>query len=232
MAYIEKNGSTLQVVIHHLKKSGEGLEFVLFPMIHLGTQEFYDAVSQRLAACDLILAEGIIKSTRASFITLPYRLAAKSVRLNLLTQQRGLRTSSLKDKLIQSDLDGPSFNQRWSKLRPLLRIMLLLTIPLSGLHLFFFANRERLANYILGKDSSATDERPYEDLENFSRLLGGDRNQRLIQHIKLLYDMRRNENIKVGVPWGAKHMSRILKFLLNRLGYRVIARERLTVFEF
>ncbi|HKZ77891.1 MAG TPA: hypothetical protein VJ124_06165 [Pyrinomonadaceae bacterium] len=100
------------------------------------------------------------------------------------------------------------------------------------MYLFFFANREKLANYILRKDSSTKDDRLDRDLENFARLLGGDRNQHLLEHIKQLYDTRRNENIKIAVPWGAKHMSRILKFLLNRLGYRVIARERLTVFEF
>jgi hypothetical protein len=231
MAYVEKNGSALQIVIHHLKKSGQGLEFVLFPMIHLGTQEFYDEISQKLAACDLVLAEGI-KSTRASFITFPYRLAAKSHRLNLRAQHKALSASGAKHKFVASDLDGRLFDERWSNLRLILRIKLLVAIPLFALYLLFFANREKLANYILRKDSSASDGRRDEDLENFARLFGGDRNQILLQHIKRLYDARKNENIKIAIPYGAKHMSRILKFLLNRLGYRVILRERVTVFDF
>ncbi|HXM34818.1 MAG TPA: hypothetical protein VN920_06505 [Pyrinomonadaceae bacterium] len=231
MAYVEKNGKALQIVIHHLKKSGDGLEFVLFPMIHLGTQEFYDEVSQRLDACDLVLVEGI-KSKRVSLMTLPYRLAAKSVRLNLVSQHRALKTSSFKHKLVASDLEGHSFAEGWSNLRLRWRIEFHVIEPLLALYLFFFVNREKLANYILLKDSSAEDERRDEDLENFARLLGGDRNQILIQHIKQLYNTRKNEDIKIAIPYGAKHMSRILKFLINRLGYRVIQREWVIVFDF
>jgi hypothetical protein len=42
-----------------LKKDGQGLEFILFPMIDIGSQELHDEVSERLAKCDLILAEGV-----------------------------------------------------------------------------------------------------------------------------------------------------------------------------
>jgi hypothetical protein len=231
MPYIEKNHAELQVVIHHLKKSGDGLEFILFPMVHLGTQEFYDEVSHRLSECDLILAEGV-HSKRVSFLTLPYRIAAKSRRINLLVQQQALNVSSFKDKIFKSDLDARSFDERWSNINLRLRIELLFTVPIVALHLFFFVGREKLANYILRKDTASKNEVRDEEMEQYARLMGGDRNQALIQNIKQLYEARRKEKIKIAIPYGAKHMSRIMKFLLNKLGYRVIKRERVTIFDF
>jgi hypothetical protein len=200
-------------------------------MIHIGTQAFYEEVGSRLAACDLILAEGI-DSKRASFITLPYRLAAKSRRLNLTAQQNALKLSTFKHKIVASDLDADSFLRGWSNLRLLLRVKLLLFIPSAALYLFFFVNRAKLANFILQKDTAPKEQARDEELENFARLLGGDRNRKLIRHIEQLYDTRKKEKISIGVPYGAKHMSRIVKFLVNRLGYRVIDREWLTVFDF
>lgn len=231
MRFIEKNGSELQAVIHYLNKSGINLEFVLFPMIHLGTQEFYDEIGRKLAECDLILAEGV-GSKRSNFLTLPYRVAAKSRRINLLAQDKALKISSFKDKILKSDLDKHSFDERWSSLSRTLRMQLLFLTPIMAFYLFFFVNRERLANYILHRDTASKSKIRDEDMEQFARLMGGDRNQVLIQNIKQLYEAKKKEKIKVAIPYGAKHMSRIMKFLLHRLGYRVSGRERVTVFDF
>ena len=231
MPYVEKNEDSLVMVIHRLKKSGYALEFLLFPMIHVGTQEFYDEIGRRLTACDLVLAEGI-NSKRAQMISLPYRIAAKSLRLKLVSQSNALNFSTFKDKIVPADLDGESFDEGWSQLRLRLRIGLLVTLPLSAIYLLLLVNRRKLADYILRRDASIRDQARDEDFEDLARLIGGDRNRKLIRHIKELYDARKKEPLTIGVPYGAKHMSRIMKFLLNRLGYRVIGFERLTVFDF
>ena len=231
MAYIEKNEESLVSVIHRLKRSGDALEFLLLPMIHLGTQEFYDEVARRLAGCDLVLAEGI-KSQRAHFISLPYRLAAKSLRLKLVSQANALNISGFKDKIVATDLAGASFDENWSQLRLRLRIVLLVAVPLSAIYLLLFVDRRKLADYILRKDVATKEHDRDKDTEDIARLIGGDRNRKLVRHIEEVYDARKKEPLTVGVPYGAKHMSRIMKFLLNRLGYRVVEFERLTVFDF
>jgi len=105
-------------------------------------------------------------------------------------------------------------------------------MPLSAIYLLLFVDRRKLANYILRKDVSTKEDARDDDFEDLARLIGGDRNRKLVQHIEQLYDARKKEPLTIGVPYGAKHMSRIMKFLLNRLGYRVIAFERITVFDF
>ena len=59
MQFIEKNSFNVRSAVYHLKKDGASLEFLLLPMAHVGSKEFYNEVSRRLAACDLILAEGV-----------------------------------------------------------------------------------------------------------------------------------------------------------------------------
>lgn len=231
MRFVEMNPTNLRVVIHYLKKSGDGLEFILFPMIHPGTQEFYDEIGRRLADCDVILAEGV-NSKKLGFLMLLYRVAAKSKRINLLVQDKALSVSRFKDKVIKSDLDGHLFDERWSNLSLSLRAEFLIMMPIAILYLFFFGNREKLAKYMLGKGSASTNEGRDEEMERFARLMGGDRNQALSQHIKGLYESRKREQIKVGIPYGAKHMSRVEKYLERRLGYRVAKREWVTVFDF
>ncbi len=66
MQFIEKNSFNVRSAIYHLKRDGAGLEFLLFPMIHVGSQKFYDEVSHRLMACDSILAEGVTPSVQIS----------------------------------------------------------------------------------------------------------------------------------------------------------------------
>src|SRR5262245_773993 len=85
MQFIEKNSFNVRSAAYCLKKEGSALEFLLFPMIHVGSSEFYDEISRRLASCDLILAEGV-KSKRANLLTLSYRIVKHIRRMELVTQ--------------------------------------------------------------------------------------------------------------------------------------------------
>ena len=89
MQFIEKNSFNVRSAVYRLKKEGTGLEFLLFPMIHVGSREFYEEVSRRLSSCDLILAEGV-KSRKANILTLSYRVVKKIRRMDLVTQQEGM----------------------------------------------------------------------------------------------------------------------------------------------
>lgn len=110
MQFIEKNSFNVRSAIYRLQKDGEGLEFVLFPMIHVGSKEFYDEVSDRLAKCDLILAEGI-DSKKANLLTRSYRIVKKIRRMDLVTQQEGMKVASFRHKLMNADMEGRAFDE-------------------------------------------------------------------------------------------------------------------------
>src|SRR5688572_341946 len=73
MQFIEKNSLNVRSAVYLLKKDGTGLEFLVFPMIHVGSREFYDEINRRLSSSDLVLAEGV-KSKKGNMLTPSYRI--------------------------------------------------------------------------------------------------------------------------------------------------------------
>jgi hypothetical protein len=116
----EKDSFNVRSAFYHLKKDGVGIEFLLFPMIHVGSQFFYDEVANRLNTCDLILAEGV-SSKRASLLTLSYRIVKRIKRMDLVTQGDRLVLSTFADRIVDSDMTGHAFDERWSSLPLLFR---------------------------------------------------------------------------------------------------------------
>jgi len=157
MQFIEKNSLNVRSAVYHLKKDDAGLEFLLFPMIHVGSKEFYEEVSRRLAACDLILAEGV-NSRKVQLLTLSYRIVKKIRRMDLVTQRDGMKVSGFRDKIINSDMKGGEFDERWSSLPLGLRAQLFLFLPIYIVNLFLFGTRESLAENIALEDLPSSDE--------------------------------------------------------------------------
>jgi len=230
MQFIEKNSFNVRSAIYHLKKDGVGLEFLLFPMIHVASQNFYNEIGRRLTACDLILAEGVA-SKRASLLTLSYRIVKGIKRMDLVTQRDGLTMSNLRDKVVNSDMTGRAFDERWSSLPLFLRAQLFLLIPVYAVYLLLFGTRETLAENIALEDLPSDDETLFEN-EDFSRLdslVIDERDRRLIDHIQGLNDS--NGNKLIGVVYGARHMRSAINFLMSNLNYHVAKAEWVTVFD-
>jgi hypothetical protein len=232
MQFIEKNSFNVRSAVYNLKKDGAGLEFLLFPMVHVGSKEFYDEVSRRLDACDLILAESV-NSRKVNLLTLSYRIVKKIRRMDLVTQQEGMKVSGLRDKIINSDMEGRAFDERWSALPLGLKSQLFLFLPIYVVNLFLFGTRETLAESMALEDLPSSDEilLKDEDFEKFDTLLVDERDRRLITHLQKLYDSHQQDKKIVGVVYGARHMRNIVRFLLGRLNYRVARAEWVTVFD-
>ena len=157
MQFIEKNSLNVRSAIYHLKKDGAALEFILFPMVHVGSKEFYTEISRRLAACDVILAEGV-NSKKGNLLTVSYRIVKKIKRMDLVTQREGLRVASFREKMVNPDMAGREFDERWSSLPLGLKAQLFFFIPIYVVYLFLFGTRELLAENIALEDLPSSDE--------------------------------------------------------------------------
>ncbi len=104
MQFIEKNSFNVRSAVYRLKKDGTGLEFLIFPMIHVGSREFYEDISRRLSTCDLILAEGVT-SKRANILTLSYRIVKKIRRMDLITQHEGMKVDGFRERILNADME-------------------------------------------------------------------------------------------------------------------------------
>jgi hypothetical protein len=232
MQFIEKNSLNVRSAVYHLRRDNAGLEFVLFPMVHVRSKEFYDEISRRLSACDLILAEGV-NSKKGKLLTLSYRIVKRIRRMELVTQQEGLRVSLFRDKMVNPDIERRAFDERWSSLPLHLRAQLLFFIPIYVLYLFFFGTRDTLAENIAVEDLPSPKEILFADesSEELDALLVGERDRRLIESIAKLHDSDWQDAKTVGVVYGATHMRNVISFLLDRLNYRVAEAEWVTVFD-
>lgn len=231
MQFIEKNSFHVRSAVYLLKKDGSALEFLLFPMVHVGSPEFYDEISRRLASCDLILAEGV-KSRRVNLLTLSYRIVRHIRRMELVTQQDGMRIESFRAKILNTDIDGAAFDERWSSLPIFLRAQLLVLLPVYVVYLFLFGTRETLAENIALDDLPSSEESLLadEDFELLDSLIIDERDRILIEHVARLEDQQ-NEARQIGIVYGAGHMRSTIRFLMQKLNYRIAKAEWVKVFD-
>lgn len=232
MQFIEKNSFNVRSAIYCLKKEGYGLEFILFPMIHVGSQEFYDEVSQRLTKCDLIFAEGV-DSKKANLLTRSYRIVKRIRRMDLVTQQEGMSASSFREKIVNTDMEGGAFDKRWSSLPLILKAQIFFLMPVYVTYLFLFGTREMIAANIALEDLPSSNEVLLQD-DNFDKLdalLIDERDQRLIHKIESLHRANGKDKKIVGIVYGAMHMRNVTNFLLHKLKYKIDKAEWVTVFD-
>jgi len=230
MQFIEKNSFNVRSAVYQLNRDGTGLEFLIFPMIHVGSRKFYEEISKRLSGCDLILAEGVT-SKRANLLTLSYRVVKKIRRMDLVTQQDGMKVESFRHKILNTDMEEPLFDERWSSLPFMLRAQLIILIPVYVVYLFLFGTRETLAENIALEDLPSSEEILNDSFEGLDDLLVAERDQKLIEWLRK-FDDEGSEKIKrIGILYGAFHMRGTMRFLMQELKYRVSKAEWVTVFD-
>jgi len=232
MQFIEKNSFNVRSAVYHLKKQNDGLEFILFPMIHVASKEFYSEVSQRLASCDMILVEGV-SSRKVQLLTLSYRIVKRIRRMALVTQHDGLNVSGLRRKIIKADIEGSDFDRHWSTLPIVFRAQLLFLLPFYVIWLFLFGTRETIAKEIALDDLPSSKEVLYrsDDIDKMNAVLLDKRDQKLIQHIERLRFANGSAKKTVGILYGAMHMRNVSNFLLDDLKYSIEKAEWVKVFD-
>lgn len=230
MRFIEIKSFCVTVRLHHFKKRGTGLEFILFPMIHIGEKGFYEEIRTRLDECDVIFAEGV-NTKWADFLTFTYRAAAKSKRINLITQQKALLLKNLKPKILNFDISPKEFNRKLNKISLPTRLFLLLFMPLFGIYLFFSGSREMLVKYMMIDNPDLKKEDTEDEIDKFEKLLKAERDDVLIDNIEQFHNENNKEKLKIAVVFGADHMPKVASFLIHELKYRLLETELVKVFD-
>jgi len=232
MQFIEKNSFNVRAAVYSLKQDATALEFIIFPMIHVGSREFYQEISRRLATCDLLLVEGV-KSRKAAILTLSYRVVKKIRRMDLITQSEGIRVAEFRKEILNVDMEENAFDERWSSLPLTLRAQLFIVVPMFVLYLFLFGTRETLAEHLALDDLPTSEEvlMEGEGLNRLDSLVVDERDRKLIEHITSVNSERSQTSQRIGIVYGAFHMRRVMPFLIEELNYRVVKAEWVKVFD-
>lgn len=231
LQFIEVSALGVRAAHYRLRSPLHSLEFDLFPMIHIGSAEFYAQVRERIDRCDVVLFEGI-SSLAVKLLTASYTLAARSERLGLVTQRDALPVAQLKGRLIHADFPKQEFEAAWAFVPWYWRVAVGVGAPVYGLWLYFTASRESIGRRLGTNDlESREDIERFEDLPEFENAVATGRDVRLVAAIERLLE-RPGNHANAGVVYGAAHMRHASRLLTERFGYRVVEAEWLNVFQY
>jgi hypothetical protein len=109
MQIVEAAEGWMRVAELRLRRRGTALEFVLYPMVHVGLPEFYAEVSHRLAGVDVVVAEGVRGGRTIRGLSSAYRELADP-ELGLVLQRIDLPPDV---PVVRPDSSGAEFDTRW-----------------------------------------------------------------------------------------------------------------------
>lgn len=231
MQIIEHSVVGTRSAVLRLRRSGTPLQFVVFPMIHVGSPQFYAAVTDRLRACELIVVEGVRgRSPLLWAITLTYRIMPANKRTGLVVQNIPYR--SLGKELINPDVSAVEFARSWRAMPLRHRLLMWCLMPYLAVVQLVGGTRRLLCPEVEVNDlPSPIDEALADDdfAEHFDRTFSGDRDERLLAALTEVVLTRASERIDVAVVYGAGHVPVIVRGLMDRHGFRPYAADWLTV---
>ena len=230
MQIIESTPFGVRSAVMRLEAEERSPAFLLFPMIHIAEEAFYDEVTRRLEACDVVLLEGV-ESRTSSLVTRWYGAVEKSSRLGLVTQH-SMTLDHLGARKVRADVGGAEFDRRWWRIGNWIPYALALAGPLIGVYMRHLATREQIARHLtLNLRTSRDDILRSDDLREMDAVLLDWRDRRLIEVIEQERGDPDNTERTIAVVYGAKHMPAVIRHLTGDGGYRVAESEWVTVFD-
>jgi len=218
----------LRAACYRLSSEQHSAVFLLFPMIHIGTSEYYRDVCSRLSECDVALFEGV-NSFRTRLLTTSYRWVAKRARLNLVTQAQGLKLADLSLRLVHADVTGREFEQRWHEIPMAQRVALMCLSPIYGLWLYLTASRESLGKYLGLEDIPSRDTTlRQERMPGFEHAFLGSRDRKLVSCLDEVMHPR-GVSQTIAVVYGAAHMHSVIHHLMAERNYQISSCNWITV---
>lgn len=230
MQIIEVTDLAIRSAVITMRRKDTPLTFVLFPMIHVASPAFYAQVRSRLAACDLIVVEGIRgRSRRLRAITLVYRLAPRRRRFGLVVQEQG---ALLPDGVPVVNPDATAA-ETLADLKELPRwryLLVLVAAPVMGLVFAVRGPRAFFNEDLAIEDLPRTLSAELEAETSLRHALSDRRDRLLLDALTKIYRERCEEPGVVAVLYGAGHIPAATAGLMERHGYRPRAAEWLTLY--
>lgn len=223
MQFVESSIVGIRSAVITLKHKTSPLRFVLFPMIHVAEQQFYDEVAARARLCQLIVAEGM-----PSKLAPVHDWMARHRWGQLVDQVAALRPETLGVPVCWES--GPDDLPKSLPGRLTFR-----AADVAGAAILGFGRQ--FAD--LSKLSSVDQAEEYD--ESAENLTGGwfarqrehrimtARDARLARVVAEIHHDRAAEPITVGVVFGAAHMPAVANYLCGELGYVASGAEWLIV---
>ncbi len=189
------------------------LRFVLVPTIHIGHPDFYRRVTERIATCDLVLAEQYDgPSTTGLAAVLASRLTGQRLGARLVHQDIDYRALGVPTEFP----DGFEESRRYDRV-PWYGWFEVAALAAWQAAVMALGGREWLMrqNFEVSDDSDVRLRSAV-----LTRWLLHERDELLVEAVERVHAARAGEPIEVAVVFGAAHMPAVVRALTGPLGYR------------
>ncbi|MFK7934575.1 MAG: hypothetical protein AB8G22_13780 [Saprospiraceae bacterium] len=232
MNFLESTNFFVRVTVydycHRLPE--KRLKFRLIPMVHIGEPQFYDLAKEKIMECDELLYEGL---RGGSNIQLFNSREVLGKQLGLVLQREALKINREEIKMTHADYTAEEYQSEWEKVSWLEKVKERITRPVKRLHLARNITRFDLAKYFMTSYEEAhLAYRPsYDEPGTTENFYYAGREQKVFQIIEERMATESNDDKLIGVLYGAGHMNRISRNIIDRYGYHVCQGEFLKVFD-
>jgi tetratricopeptide (TPR) repeat protein len=230
---IEVTEFGVRSAVTRLRRDESPLEFVLYPMIHIGAAAFYADVTSRLRTADVIVAEGVRRGTvrrpspLLSALTLTYRIVRFNRRVKLVVQDIDYESHGA--PVVRPDDTGVESGGVWRRIRPRELALICFWLPIVILGRLVGSATTIWTRAVETNDlPSPEDEAVEEATPDLMRVILTDRDELLLAALRRIHDERAHERIEVAVVYGAGHMPAVVQGL-GDWGYLPDEAEWLTV---
>jgi pheromone shutdown protein TraB len=223
----------LRSAVMRVKHRETPMQFLVFPMTHMAQADFYREVTRMLRGTDMIVAEGIKgRSALGSTLTATYRVLARRPGINLVHQS--IDYGKLGKPVIYPDVTSVEFATAWRKAplrqRVMMWMMMAVYIPSQLL-----ISKKRLFKRVIGEEindlASPRDEEMADAMPEIDDAMLGERDRRLIDALVAVHEAHKNDDITIGIVYGAAHVPAIVTGLESRLGYFVRRADWVTIID-
>jgi len=232
MEFLEATNFFVRVTVYdfHNKLESERLKFRLIPMLHIGEQKFYDLVGAKILECDELIYEGIQRKRGIQLINSREKISNE---LGLVMQRDALKFKDITVKLTHGDFTKEESNVEWKKVRLLEKLKDRITIPIEKYLMASTLTRMKLAKFFMKSYSEnflAFGPRFNEPgtTENFYY---ARREQKVFNIIAKRITEESEADKLIGILYGAGHMNRISRNLIDMHGYHPANGQFIKVFD-
>jgi hypothetical protein len=231
MQIVDHNSFDLRVVVSRFRRRGSALEIVLLPMIHIGSPQFYDKITEHLRKADAVIFEGV-RSRKGAVLRRMQRLLVRFNRDGLIHQREGLDSGALRAKLVHGDVSAATFEQEWAQIPIWMRMLMWAVLPFAAIYLALTGSKQEMARRLAREDLSSRDEILDRELPGtLKRAIVDVRDAHLLKFLTRYVEEHRDEARTVAVLYGAAHMRPVIDLLTEKLGYRVVSSDWVVVFD-
>ena len=230
MQIVESTAWALRSARLTLISAQSKVRITLFPMLHVGTPEYFEAVFADAFEHDVVLVEGV-KSPSSKRIGRSYRWIQDTKAMNLVIQPAYPISAQCRATIVNADLSGEEFTKVWRNIPLYVRASVFFLAPAVGIARRWFGSRKTLAKGMtlddLAERREVLDLRP--ETLALARAILRVRDARLTDRLREQLAGISAEPRRIAVVYGARHMRAVLRDL-SRRGFHVSYAEWLTVF--